>query len=197
MVLGAGKEFSISLSNGTNFSLALDSGAPVVHGGVSYELKTSGKDSQIDLVVSGVGGEIVKTVARSGAFGTEACDIFSGTAGNDVIHGNGGRDVAVYDASNWGNDLISQNADGTMTILFNGVKASQVTTELVGDTMTIARKGSSDSITVEGWNSETHNIVYGGGLKNFDKYMKAASPTEAQETSAQNEVWKKAGVLAS
>ena len=38
-----------------------------------------------------------------------------------------------------------------------------------------------------------------GALKNFDKYMKATTTSEQAklEDSARNEVWKKAGVLAS
>ena len=136
-------------------------------------------------------------------YGNACYDIFTNGAGNDTIVGVDGRDVVVYDKNTWGNDIIKAT-DGSMTILFNGLKSSQVKTELVGDTMTITRKNGktpdeSQTIVIEGWCSDTHNIVYGSGLKNFDKYMKATTTSEQAklEDSARNEVWKKAGVLAS
>ena len=62
--------------------------------------------------------------------------------------------------------------------------------------MVFTRKGTSQKVTVHNWNAATHNIVYGGTLGEFSKYLKAASPTAQQQTLACNEVWKKAGLLA-
>ena len=70
-----------------------------------------------------------------------------------------------------------------------------VTRKLSDGTMTIAKKSdASQTITIKGWNKATHNIVYADTLTAFTKYLKAASPTTAQTTSARNEVWKKAGL---
>ena len=59
----------------------------------------------------------------------------------------------------------------------------------------LIRKGvSNQTITIQGWNAATHNIVYGGTLTNFNKYVSASKPTSAQTTAARNEVFKKAAL---
>ncbi len=76
-----------------------------------------------------------------------------------------------------------------------GVKASDVTAKLSGTTMTIAKASdTTQKITVQGWSADTHSIVYGGALTAFNAYLNAASPTTAQTTAAQNEVFKAAGL---
>ena len=82
-----------------------------------------------------------------------------------------------------------------MTLVLAGVKESDVTAKLSGTTMTVAKKSApSQKITVQGWSAETHSIVYCGALSAFDAYAKAASPTAAQTTAAQNEVFKAANL---
>ena len=84
---------------------------------------------------------------------------------------------------------------GTMTLVLQDIKKSQVTQKLSNGTMTITRKGTSQQITVQGWSAETHNIVYNvaaADLKAFTEYRTAASPTEAQAKAAQDSVFKAA-----
>ena len=161
--------------------------------GVKYTLKIASQ--KLTLTLSAVAGGMFKgTTAANTQKGTANCDIFYGREGNDKIYGNNGRDVAVYDTKNWGKDTIYKT-NGTMTILFNGIKNTQVTSSLNGTTMTITRKGvSNQSITIQGWNAATHNIVFGGTLSHFNKYVAAAKPTTAQTNNARNEVFKKASL---
>ncbi|MBQ9406099.1 MAG: hypothetical protein IJU37_05080, partial [Desulfovibrio sp.] len=126
--------------------------------------------------------------------GTVNSDIFYGGKGSDSITGKNGRDVAVYDTTAWGKDSIAKT-NGTMTLLFNGLKASDIVQKLSGTTMTISKKSDGNQkITVQGWSDSTHNIVYASGMTAFNAYIKAASPTATQTTAARNEVFKKAGL---
>ncbi|MBQ9406353.1 MAG: AIDA repeat-containing protein, partial [Desulfovibrio sp.] len=142
-----------------------------------------------------VAGAMKKGTAKNDTLtGNANSDIFYGGKGNDKINGKNGRDVAVYDTTAWGKDVIAKTS-GTMTLLFNGVKAGQITKKQSGSTMTITRKSDKkQSITVNGWSDDTHNIVYASGMTAFNKYIKAAKPTTAQTTAARTQVWKKAGL---
>ena len=85
-----------------------------------------------------------------------------------------------------------------MTLLFKDLKSSDIKKSLSGSTMTITRKSDSkQKITVKGWSDSTHSIVFGSGMKAFDKFIKLTSPTNAQTTAARNEAFKKAGLATS
>ena len=184
----------VSLKNKTTLG-SLSFSSAKTYGGMKYALKLSSQ--KLTLSLSAVAGSMLKGTSSANTLtGTANCDVFYGGAGNDTLSGSNGRDVAVYDTKSWGKDTIKATS-GTMTILFNGISSSQVTSSLSGTTMTISRKGvSGQSITVQGWNASTHNIVYGGTLSAFNTYVNAASPTAAQQTAARNEVWQKTGLLA-
>ncbi len=71
-----------------------------------------------------------------------------------------GRDCAVYGKEAWGQDVIVKTS-GTMALVFNGLKSSQVTSSLSGSTMTFAKKtDATQKITVSGWSAGTHSIVF-------------------------------------
>lgn len=166
--------------------------------GVRYKLVCT-KSGQLNLTLTAISGAMKKGTAKNDKLtGTANCDIFYGGKGNDTITGKGGRDVAVYDKTAWGKDTIkAQTSGGTMTIVFNGLKASQITSKKSGKNMVFTRKGvSGQSITVQGWNDVTHTVVYGGSLGQFSKYVNAAKPTRTQQMAARNEVWKQTGLLA-
>jgi autotransporter passenger strand-loop-strand repeat protein len=190
-----------TLASGTSFELvvggtshgSLSVGSSVTIGSASYSLSKSG--TKLNLSVA----EISLFKGTSGSedlTGSGNNDIFYGGAGNDTITGSGGHDVAVYDTKNWGEDTISATP-GTMSILFKGLSESDVTIRHLGGTTLIMRKSDgSQNIAIEGWNDATHNIVFGGTLSAFDTYLNAASPTQAQQDAARNEVWSKTGLLA-
>ncbi len=161
--------------------------------GVSYSITSSGLD--VCLYVSYKDAKMIVGSKKSDKLnGTLENDIFYGGKGNDTITGKNGRDVAVYDKTAWGKDTIAKT-NGTMILLFKDLKSGDIVKNLSGTTMTITRKGDrNQKITVNGWNKDTHNIVFGSGMKKFTDYLKATSPTDTQRTSARNEVWQKAGL---
>ena len=158
-----------------------------------YSVKTSGTQTNLTLAIKA--GKMLKgTTGKDKLTGRAHSDIFYGSKGNDTITGKNGRDVAVYNKTAWGKDTIAKTS-GTMTLLFKDLKASDIKKSLSGSTMTITKKSDSkQKITVKGWSNDTHNIVFGSGMKAFDKFITVTSPTTAQTTAARNEAFKKAGL---
>ena len=206
--LGSGARFDLVIGGVSKGTLSV--GSSVTIGNMSYSLSKSGTKLNLSIAKQEammltsmaaskmpVAGSMLKgTSAVNMLTGTANSDVFYGGAGNDTLYGSNGRDVAVYDTKNWGKDTI-KSTSGTMTILFNGLSSSDVDVEILGSEAIISRKSdSSQNIVVEGWNAETHNIVYGGTLSAFNAYVNAASPTQAQQDAARTEVWKKTGLLA-
>lgn len=191
-----GVKTAITVSEaGKKLGVLQANGQALTKNGVKYTVTS--KSSLLNLMVSGVMGTLRKGTAKGGKLtGTANCDIFYGGSKNDQIAAGGGRDVAVYDKKAWGKDVITSTS-GTMTIYMAGLKASDVTVTKKSKDMIITRKGvSGQSITVRNWNAATHNIVYGGTMGQFTKYVNAARPTAKQKSLAFNEVWKKSGMLA-
>lgn len=193
MSVASGVSFAVSVSDGRSFGLRVN-GQSYSRNGITYSLRTSG--NQTRLTVSGRAGNIVRG-ASGAARGTSRCDIFYGAGGgNASISGGGGNDVVVYDNTNWGKDVIEATS-GRVTLYFAGVKSSDVTRTRSGSDMILTRKSdTAQSITVRNWSSASHVLKFGGTLGQFSSYLAAATPTAAQATSARNEVWKKAGLLA-
>ncbi len=179
-------------------NLSAKVGTTVAKNGMQYTLSLV--NNQFNLSIELVNGSMLKASADKTALaGTVKSDIFYGGKTSDTIAGKDGRDVAVYDKSAWDTDVIKKTS-GTMTLLFKDFKESDnaLATKLSGTTMTITRLSNgkavkNQSITVQGWDSATHNIVFGGTMKAFDSWLTAAKPSTVQ-TAARNEVWKKAGL---
>ncbi len=163
--------------------------------GVSYSLKAT-KD-KITLTLAAKAGKMLKGTATGGDVrATADSDIFANGNGNDTFRNGNGRDCAVYGKEKWGQDTITKTA-GTLALVFKDLKVADVTSSLSGSTMTIAKKAdASQKITVAGWDSARHSIVFGGAMSAFNAWASAATPTLAQAKAARTEVWKKAGLLA-
>ncbi len=161
--------------------------------GVTYSVTYN--NGSTNLKLTAYGDKIYKGTTKADKLtGTTNSDIFYGGKGNDTITGKNGRDVAVYDKTTWGKDVIAKTS-GIMTLLFKDLKESDIVQKTSGKNMIITRKGDSkQQITVNNWNDSTHNIVFGSGMTKFETYLSAASPTKSQTTAARNEVWKKAGL---
>lgn len=174
---------------------SLKLGASFKYKGGIYTLAQKGK--KLNLTVSLDKGSIYLGKANASRLvGGSASDIFYGSSASETITLNGGKDTVIYDKKSWGKDKISSTS-GTVTILFAGIKSSDVTATKKGADMFISRKGDlRQSIIVRNWNDSTHKIVYGGALSAFSKYASQTSPTAAQKTAAANEIWKKGGLLA-
>lgn len=192
LALAKNTAFSMRV-NGANLGTLQLNGAALDRNGVRYTLKTTGR--QVNLTLTALQGVLRKGAAGADRLvGTARGDIFYGGAGNDTIRGGGGRDVAVYDTRSWGRDTIAQT-NGTMTLLFSGLTARDIVQTRKGTNMILTRTSRpSQRITITNWNDATHNIVFGGKLSAFSKYL--AAPTAAQQTRARTEVWKKTGLLA-
>ena len=187
-----GMAYTVKLGNAKLGTVKLG-GATLTKNGATYKLAAKG--AQINLTIGTKVGKMLKGTAGANTLkGASHCDIFYGGKGNDKIYGSNGRDVAVYDKVNWGKDIIAKT-NGAMTLLFNGLKASDIVQKVSGTSLVITRKGAAgQSITIQGYNAATHKIVFGSGLKAVDKYLAAARPTTAQANAARNQIWKKAGL---
>lgn len=177
----------------TKLGTATLDGSTLKKYGMTYKIQTVG--DEIRLNVGMAAGSMYKGSTKADTLkGTANSDIFYGGKGNDTINGNNGRDVVIYDKTAWGKDVINQTS-GTMTILIKDLSSSAIQTKLKNTTMTITRKNTSQTVTVKGWDSATHSIVYGGTMSSYATYLKAASPTSAVTSAARAEVWKKAGLV--
>lgn len=164
--------------------------------GVSYKL-TQTDGGQYHLNMTAVAGVMRKGTAKNETLtGGANCDIFYAGAGNDTIKGVNGHDVVFYDAKKWGKDTIAAT-NGSMTIYMAGLDAGFLTTTKKGKDLVITRKGiASDSITIKNYNENTHNIIYGGTVGEYSKYLNSAKPTAAVQTAARDALWKQTGLLA-
>ena len=188
-----GMAYTVNLGS-TKLGTAKLNSTALTKNGVTYSVEQT--KTAINFSVAMKAGKMLKGSANADKLaGGVHSDIFYGGKGGDAITGKNGRDVAVYDRTASGRDKILKT-DGTMTILFKDLKKTDVVQRLKGTTMTIiTRKGDKNqSVTIQGWNKATHNVVFGGTMKAFDKWLKASKPTVAQTTAARNEVWKKAGL---
>ncbi len=191
-------------SSGTAYAIKLGSvalgtaelnGAPLKKWGMAYSVASSGTQISLEASVYGANGNMRRGTDSADALaGNSNSDVFYGGKGGDTITGVNGRDVAVYDKTAWGKDVIKATS-GTMTILFKDLAKADVEQTLSGATMTITRKNvAGQSVTIQGWSKDTHNVVFGGAMVAFDTWLKAAAPTSTQTKTARNEAWKKAGL---
>ena len=163
-----------------------------ISGSAVYKVESRG--TATSLTVAALSAPRKGTAKAETLTGSASWDVFYGGKGNDILKGVSGRDVAVYDKTAWGRDTIA-STKGTMTLLFKDLKAADIVQKLKGTTMTFTRKTDrSQTITVQGWKSATHNVVFGGAMSAFDKWLKASKPGTAMATAARNDALKKAGL---
>ena len=184
---------SITIKVGST-SFSTKTGQTIKKNGMQYAVSL--ENNQLNLAIGLVyGSKIFKgTSGKDTLQGTVNSEIFYGGSGNDSINGKNGRDVAVYDTTKWGADTIAKT-NGTLTLLFNGLKKSDIKTSLKNGTQTITRaQDSKQKITISGWSDATHKIVYTSGLTKFKQYLSATKPSTELTTAARNEAFKKAGL---
>ncbi|MBQ7606863.1 MAG: hypothetical protein IJU76_02650 [Desulfovibrionaceae bacterium] len=194
LVQSKGKKYTVAMGKTEVGTVSVNKGS-LTAGGVTYSLQYS--ENGLSLRIAMKAGAMKKGNGKANSLtGTGNSDIFFGGKGNDKIAGIGGRDVAVYDTTDWGEDTIAKTS-GTITLLFKDLAAKDITQKLNAEkgVMTITRADDAEQkITISGWNDDTHNIVFGGTMKDFTTYLKAASPTSQQKAAARKDVWKKAGL---
>ena len=167
----------------------------VTKNGVTYSSIYSSSTEELKLKISVAAGVIRKATGKNSKLvGTNNSDIFYGGSGNDRIQCKNGRDVVVYDSSSWGKDIISATS-GTLSVLFNNIKKSEISQKQSGNNLLITKKNDKNqSITIKNYSEDTHELVFTDNMKTFSKYIAASNPTKKQVSSMQNEVWKKAGL---
>ena len=74
-------------------------------------------------------------------------DVIAGGAGDDVLNGGGGDDLFAF-GENWGDDVVSQLAGGSVTLWFMDAESNVSALELNGDVIFRAAAGTS-SVTVK------------------------------------------------
>ncbi|MBQ7609053.1 MAG: AIDA repeat-containing protein, partial [Desulfovibrionaceae bacterium] len=184
--------YTVKLAGKKQGTAKLD-GLGLIKGTVIYTIDT-GSANTVNFTVAKTGKMLKGTTKAEKLTGTANWDVFYGGKGNDTITGKNGHDVAVYDKTAWGKDVIAKTS-GAMTLLFKDLKADNIIQKTSGSTLTITKKSDAkQKITVKGWSDETHNVVFASSMTAFNKFLKAASPTTAQTTAARNEAFKKAGL---
>ena len=187
--------YTINVANRKQGTAKLN-GTGLIKGTAIYTVN-SGASNTIKLTVGKTGSTLKGTTKAENLTGTNNWDVFYGGKGNDTITGKNGHDVAVYDMTAWGKDVIAKT-NGAMTLLFKDLKASDIVKKVSDTTMTITKKNDQkQTITVSNWNDATHNIIYASSMTEFNKFLKAATPTTAQTTAARNDVFKKASLASS
>lgn len=182
------KFLSISVDSQSQGHVFTDGTALSING-VTYKTTYNKKSKTLNLKLSAYGNKIyIGTANNDKLTGTINSDIFYGSAGNDTISGKNGRDVALYNTTKWGQDVIAKT-DGTMTLLFNGLKESDITTKKSGTNLVITKKSDSkQKITVKNYSENTHNIIFTTNKLNaFSSYM--ATPGTDLMKSARSQVW--------
>ncbi|MBQ9536528.1 MAG: AIDA repeat-containing protein [Desulfovibrionaceae bacterium] len=190
----------------TSVSASIDK--KVAKNGVSYKL--SG-DGTLSLTPYASTNKIFQgTAKKSNISGTVDSDIFYGSrqlkvssantvSTNDTIDGKNGRDIVVYDTNTWGNDIIKATK-GTMNLVFVGLaEDTDYKKETSGTTVKFTRLVSGDAdtsqtITVQRWNNDTHIKYDNVTADDFSDYV-SASPIKTF-ANARDELWKETKMLA-
>ena len=165
----------------------------LVNNGVAYTLSENNNNLTLKIALR-YGSMLKGTNGNNNLTGTRNCDIFYGGQGNDTINGIRGRDVAIYDSTNWGKDTINKTS-GTMTILFNNIDLHNILFKESNNNVTLTnRRDRSQTITIRGWDHQTHNIMYTRGINAFSSYLRQTNPSSSTIANVRKSVWHKAGL---
>ena len=74
-------------------------------------------------------------------------DIIAGGSGDDVLNGGGGSDLFTF-GENWGDDVVSQIADGSVELWF-AEDASQISAAELDGSVIFRNAAGTSSVTVE------------------------------------------------
>ncbi len=169
-------------------------GLGLINGTAIYSV-SSGSSNTISLTIAKADAKPLKGNDNNNKLkGSSNWNVFYGGKGNDTITGAGGRDVAVYDETNWGKDTIIQ-ASGTMTLLFKDITAKELIQKKSGKNLIITRKNDAkQSVTIQNYNKTSYNLVYNVKMTAFNTYLTKSGLNSSQITAARNEAFKKAGL---
>ena len=83
-------------------------------------------------------------------------DLIAGGAGNDSLEGGGGNDTFTF-GGNWGEDVVSQAANGTVTLWFESGDQSK------WDAASLTYTDGENSVKVSGVTADKVTLIFGGG----------------------------------
>ena len=117
-------------------------------------------------------------------------DVIAGGAGNDKLAGGGGNDIFTF-GGNWGADVVSQTADGTVTLWFASGSLSN------WDEASLTYTDGENSVRVSGVTADKITLKFGEG-EGYDALAAAGAFLESTaEAVYETEAMRTQGVLAS
>ena len=117
-------------------------------------------------------------------------DVIAGGAGNDKLAGGGGNDTFTF-GGNWGADVVSQTADGTVTLWFASGSLSN------WDEASLTYTDGENSVQVSGVTADKITLKFGEG-EGYDALAAAGAFLESTaEAVYETEAMRTQGVLAS
>ncbi len=125
--------------------------------------------------------------------GNTGDDVIAGGAGDDTLAGGGGNDIFAF-GGNWGNDVVSQAADGSVTLWFESGDISN------WDEATSTYTDGANSVRVTGVAPDKVVLNFGndGTSSQFDELAAAGAFLESTaEAVFETEAMRANGILAS
>lgn len=119
-------------------------------------------------------------------------DLIAGGAGDDTLAGGGGNDIFSF-GGNWGSDVVSQAATGTVTLWFESGDLSK------WDASTLTYTDGGNSVKVSGVAADQITLKFGDdGSEKFKEYVALGAFLESTaEAVFETEAMRTKGILAS
>ena len=122
--------------------------------------------------------------------GSAVDDVIVGGAGDDTLAGGGGNDTFTF-GGNWGSDVVSQAADGSVTLWFESGDLSK------WDASTLTYTDGTNSVVVSGVAADKITLKF-GSAEGYDTLAAAGAFLEStSEAVFETEAMRTKGVLAS
>ena len=124
--------------------------------------------------------------------GSAVDDVIVGGAGDDTLAGAGGNDIFTF-GGNWGSDVVSQAADGSVTLWFESGDLSK------WDASTLTYTDGSNSVKVSGVAADKVTLKFGDDGSEQYKALTAAGAflESTAEAVFETEAMRTNGILAS
>ena len=144
-----------------------------------------------------VGNNLFGDAGNDRIAGGTGDDLIAGGAGDDFLQGCGGADLFTF-GENWGNDVVSQTADGTVELWFLEDVAQISYSEINGDVVFTNADGTS-GVTVKNSTFEDLTVHYGDDASERFAELAASGAFLGSTTEAvfETENARTGGILAS
>ncbi len=130
------------------------------------------------------------TTGNDTLVGTAGDDTFFGGLGNDSLTGDAGNDTYIFLKGD-GQDTISDSSGNDIINFGAGILPGDVTFAINGSDLVIGIAGTTDQITVQGWDSNTANrielIQFADGTAWSDAALHSRIPNRVISGTAEND----------